>query len=126
MFEEGRGLRVPRSNGPKVQESQGPGVPRSKGLRYLKLTFKYELDSKEGPSCYWLCKGGFKDDDGSKGGGEDDGSEEGADEDFVGSDEDSGGSDEDDGVSDEDGDKIEWLVFSRLGCSALWQILVII
>ena len=28
----------------EVQESQGP--------RYLKLKFKYELDSKEGPSCY--------------------------------------------------------------------------
>ena len=41
--EEGRGPRVPRSRGPKVPESQGPG--------YLKLTFKYELDSKEGPSC---------------------------------------------------------------------------
>ena len=27
-------------------------VPGSQGLRYLKLTFKYELDSKEGPSCY--------------------------------------------------------------------------
>ena len=52
VFEEGRSLRVPWSNGPKVQESQGPGVPRSKGPRYLKVTFKYELDSKEGPSCY--------------------------------------------------------------------------
>ena len=31
---------------PKVQGSQGP--------RYLKVTFKYELDSKEGPSCYIL------------------------------------------------------------------------
>ena len=39
-MEEGRG--------PKVQESEGP---RSKGPRYLKVTFKYELDSKEGPSC---------------------------------------------------------------------------
>ena len=35
--------RVPRSKGSKVQGSQGP--------RYLKVTFKYELDSKEGPSC---------------------------------------------------------------------------
>ena len=26
-------------------------VPWSKGPRYLKVTFKYELDSKEGPSC---------------------------------------------------------------------------
>ena len=35
----------------EVQESQGQGVPRSQGPRYLKVTFKYELDSKEGPSC---------------------------------------------------------------------------
>ena len=78
---------------------------------------------------YWLSKGGFKDDNGCKGGDEDDGSGEGGegdDEVFVGSDEDSGGNDEDGEGSDEDGDKIEWLVFSRLGCSALWQILVII
>ena len=27
-------------------------VQGSKGPRYLKLSFKYELDSKEGPSCY--------------------------------------------------------------------------
>ena len=32
---------------------QGLGVPGSKGPIYLKLTFKYELDSKEGQSC--LC-----------------------------------------------------------------------
>ena len=43
MLEEGRGPRVPRSKGSKVQGSQGP--------RYLKLKFKYELVSKEGPSC---------------------------------------------------------------------------
>ena len=43
-MEEGIGPRVPRSKGPKVQGSQGP--------RYLKLKFKYELDSKEGPSCF--------------------------------------------------------------------------
>ena len=43
VLEEGRGPRVPRSRGPKVPGSQGP--------RYLKLTFKHELDSKEGPSC---------------------------------------------------------------------------
>ena len=30
---------------------RGPKVPRSQGPRYLKVTFKYELDSKEGPSC---------------------------------------------------------------------------
>ena len=43
VLEEGRGPRVPRSKGSKVQGSQEQ--------RYLKLTFKYELDSKEGPSC---------------------------------------------------------------------------
>ena len=37
VLEEGRGPRVPRSRGPKVPGSQGP--------RYLKVTFKYELDS---------------------------------------------------------------------------------
>ena len=42
--EESQGPRVPRSRGPKFQGSQGP--------RYIKLTFKYELDSKEGPSCF--------------------------------------------------------------------------
>ena len=36
--------RVPRSRGPTVPGSQGP--------KFLKLRFKYELDSKEGPSCY--------------------------------------------------------------------------
>ena len=40
-----------RSKSPKVQGLQGPGVPGSQGPRYLKLTFKHELDSKEGPSC---------------------------------------------------------------------------
>ena len=44
--QESQGPRVPRSRGPKVHGSQGP--------RYLKLKFKYELDSKEGPSCYIL------------------------------------------------------------------------
>ena len=43
VLEEGRGPRVARSKGSKVKGSQE--------LRYLKLTFKYELDSKEGPSC---------------------------------------------------------------------------
>ena len=43
VVEEGRDLRIPRSQGPKVQGSHGPS--------YLKVTFKYELDSKEGPSC---------------------------------------------------------------------------
>ena len=42
-MEDGRGPRVPRSMGPKVLVS--------KGSKYLKFTFKYELDSKEGPSC---------------------------------------------------------------------------
>ena len=48
MLEEGKG--------PSVQRSRGPNVPGSKGPRYLKLTFKYEVDSKEGPSCsrLWL------------------------------------------------------------------------
>ena len=40
-----------RSKSPKVQRFLGPGVQGSQGPRYLKLTFKYELDSKEGPSC---------------------------------------------------------------------------
>ena len=35
----------------KYQWSQGSMVPGSKGPRYLKVIFKYELDSKEGPSC---------------------------------------------------------------------------
>ena len=52
VLEEGRGPRVPRSKGSKVQGSRGPKVPRSQGPRYLKLTFKYELESKEGPSCF--------------------------------------------------------------------------
>ena len=38
-MEEEQGPRVLRSRGPKVLWSQGP--------RYLKVTFKYELDSKE-------------------------------------------------------------------------------
>ena len=43
--EEGRGKIVQRSKGPR-QGSQGP--------RYLKVTFKYELDSDDGPSCFML------------------------------------------------------------------------
>ena len=43
-----------RSKSPKVQGFQVPGVPRSQGSRHLKLTFKYELDSEEGPSCLVL------------------------------------------------------------------------
>ena len=38
MMEDGKG---PKS--PKVKGSEGP--------RYLKVTFKYKLDSKDGPSC---------------------------------------------------------------------------
>ena len=34
-----------------LEEGRGPRVPGSKGPGYLKFTFKYELDSKEGPSC---------------------------------------------------------------------------
>ena len=45
---------VQESQGPMVQRSRGPKVPGSQGPRFLKLTFKYELDSKEGPSCYYL------------------------------------------------------------------------
>ena len=45
---------VQESQGPRVPRSRGPKVPGSKGPRYLKLTFKYELDSKEGPSCVLL------------------------------------------------------------------------
>ena len=44
VVEEGRDPRVPRSQCPKVQGSHGPS--------YLKVTFKYELDSKEGLSCF--------------------------------------------------------------------------
>ena len=40
--EEGRGQRI--------ESPRGQRVPGSKGPRYLKLIFKYELDSKEGPS----------------------------------------------------------------------------
>ena len=42
------------SQGPRVTRSRGPKVPGSQGPKYLKLTFKYELDSKEGPSCLVL------------------------------------------------------------------------
>ena len=41
-MEEGRG--------PKFLKSKSPMVLGFKGLRYLKVIFKYELDSKEGPS----------------------------------------------------------------------------
>ena len=44
--------RGKRSKSPKIQGFQGPWVSGSQGPRYLKLTFKYELDSKEGPSCF--------------------------------------------------------------------------
>ena len=38
-------------NNLKVPGSQGPRDPVFQGPRNLKVTFKYELDSKEGPSC---------------------------------------------------------------------------
>ena len=44
MWRWWRREKVPKSKGPKVKGSEGP--------RYLKVTFKYKLDSKEGPSCY--------------------------------------------------------------------------
>ena len=43
--------KVKKSQSPRVPKSKGPRVPGSKGPRYLKVIFKYELDSKEGPSC---------------------------------------------------------------------------
>ena len=42
------------SQGPRFPRSRGPKVPGSQGPKYLKLKFKYELDSKEGPSCFLL------------------------------------------------------------------------
>merc|ERR1712122_353634 len=48
-----QGLKLSRSQGPRVPRSKGSKVQGSQGPRYLKLTFKYELDSKEGPSCYF-------------------------------------------------------------------------
>ena len=52
MVEEERGPKVLKSKGQEVQASQGRTVPRSQGPTYLRVTFKYELDSKEGPSCF--------------------------------------------------------------------------
>ena len=46
VMEEGRAPRVPRSKGIKGPRFRDPKVPR-----YLNVAFKYELDSKEGPSC---------------------------------------------------------------------------
>ena len=48
VVEEGRGQKI---ESPRVQRSQGLMVQGSLGLRYLKVIFKYELDSREGPSC---------------------------------------------------------------------------
>ena len=45
---------VQESQGPRVPKSRGPKVPGFQGPRYLKLKFKYELDSKEGPSCLFM------------------------------------------------------------------------
>ena len=46
--------KVQESQGSRVPRSRGPKVPGSQGQRYLKLTFKYKLDYKEGPSCLIL------------------------------------------------------------------------
>ena len=49
---------VQESQGPKVQGSQESMVPGSRTRtgsiepRYLKVIFKHELDSKEGPACF--------------------------------------------------------------------------
>ena len=43
----------------EIQESKGtkgPNVQGSHGPSYLKVTFKYELDSKEGLSCFLPLK----------------------------------------------------------------------
>ena len=45
---------VVEGRGPKVQECKGSKVQGSQGPIYLKVTFKYELDYKEGPSCSYL------------------------------------------------------------------------
>ena len=42
--------------GPRVQRSKGSKVPGFQGPRYLKLKFKYKLDSKEGPSCFFKLR----------------------------------------------------------------------
>ena len=47
---------VQESQGPRVPRPRGPKVPGSQKPRYLKLTFKYELDSKEGLSCFLPLK----------------------------------------------------------------------
>ena len=47
VLEESKGSKVQGSQGSKGSKVQG-----SQGPRYLKLTVKYELDSKEGPSCF--------------------------------------------------------------------------
>ena len=81
--QESQGPRIPRPRGPKDQDISNSHsntsltlkkvhlvsivklgsisndnfvtqVPGSQGPRYLKVTFKYELDSKEGPSCFTL------------------------------------------------------------------------
>ena len=38
----------------EIQEFQCPNLQGSYGPSYLKVTFKYELDSKEGPSCLFI------------------------------------------------------------------------
>ena len=54
-WKEGRGPKVLKSKSPKVQGSKGPSVQRThQGQKEqdISVTFKYELDSKEGPSCF--------------------------------------------------------------------------
>ena len=46
MWRWWRREKVPKSKSPKVKGSRGPSIPRSKGPTYLRVTFKYELDSK--------------------------------------------------------------------------------
>ena len=45
---------VEGGRGPKVLKSKSPKVLGSQGSRYLKVSFKYKLDSKEGPSCIYF------------------------------------------------------------------------
>ena len=63
VVEKGRGPKVLKSRNPKVPGSEGPWVLRSQGPKdswsqspkdqdISKSYSKYELDSKEGQSCY--------------------------------------------------------------------------
>ena len=46
--------------GAKVLGSQGSNIPGSQGCKveygHLKVTFEYEFDSREAPSCFFLFK----------------------------------------------------------------------